>query len=154
VAFVRDLDFIDGTLLENMQIGRADLSSSEAQKLLEQVGLGNVISRLPEGLNLRLRPGGRPLSDSQRILVALARAMACAPRLLLIDKVLDGLDPRESEPILSLLFAPGHSWTLVIATRDQRILERCARVYRLRTGMSATATATSDGPESESGGIS
>lgn len=132
VALVREPEFIDGTLAENMRLGGAELQDSEIQRMLDRVGLGKALSRHPEGLAIRLRPGGRPLSDSQRILVALARVLASSPRLIMIDKVLDGLDARESEEILSLLFAPNQPWTLLVATRDERIVERCDRVYRLR----------------------
>lgn len=153
IALVREPDFIEGTLSENVRLGRADLTESQIQQALDKVGLGRTLARLPEGLQLRLRPGGRPLSDSQRILVALARAIACGPRLLMIDKVLDGLDARESEAILSLLFAPGQPWTLVVATRDERIVERCAHVYRLRPRTPGEAPVAPPGAAS-SGGVS
>lgn len=132
VGFVRDLDFVEGTLLENVCLGRADLAPVEVQRVLERVGLGPLLGRTPEGLNLRLQPGGRPLSDSQRVLAALARAILSGPKVLLIDKVLDGMDARESEAVLSWLFGEETPWTVVVATRDERILRRCSRVYRLR----------------------
>jgi putative ABC transport system ATP-binding protein len=153
VALVREPEFIDGTLAENMRMGGADLEDSEIQQMLDQVGLGKALSRLPDGLELRLRPGGRPLSDSQRILVALARVLASRPRLLMIDKVLDGLDAHESEAILSLLFSPGQPWTLVVATRDEQILERCDRVYRLHP-KSAGDTEASPGGTRPAGDLS
>lgn len=139
VALVRELDFVDGTLADNVRLGRKDLTDPEIQHVLDQVGLGKALSRLPEGLQLRLQPGGRPLSDSQRILVALARAIASRPCLLLVDKILDGLDPLESEAILSLLFDPAQPWTLIVATRDEGIVARCARVFRLRPNLASSA---------------
>lgn len=134
VALVREPEFIDGTIEENVRLGNAALDRSEIQRALEAVGLARTLVRLPDGLETRLSPGGRPLSDAQRILVALARAIAGKPELLLIDKVLDGLDPRESEQVLSVLFDPAQPWTLLIATRDHRVIERCSRVHRLGPG--------------------
>jgi len=151
VALVREPEFIDGTLAENIRLGREGISDAEIQQLLERAGLGAMLARVPEGLEMRLRPGGRPLSDSQRILVALARAMAGAPRLLLIDKVLDGVDPHESEAILSVLFDSRQPWTLVVASRDERIIERCARVYRFRPKLRVVSDGT-DGSDGSDGG--
>jgi len=150
VALVREPEFIDGTLAENMRLCGAELQDSEIQRMLDRVGLGKALSRLPEGLEVKLRPGGRPLSDSQRILVALARVLASSPRLLMIDKVLDGLDARESEEVLSLLFASSQPWTLLVATRDARIVERCDRVYRLRPSTPGASPDASSGAESAS----
>ncbi len=144
VVLIREPEFVEGTLLENIALGRADLSTADVQSALEAVGLGPSVNRLPDGLAHRLRPGGRPLSDSQRILAALARAVAGRPSLLLIDKELDGLDPREMSTVLDYLFHPDRPWTLVIATRDDGILARCPRVFRLAphaapAGMSTSA---------------
>lgn len=132
VALVREPEFIDGTLAENIRMGGTALDDAGIQRILDRVGLGKALLRMPEGLGVRLRPGGRPLSDSQRILAALARVMASAPKLILIDKGLDGLDADELESVLGLLFAPEQPWTLVVATRDERILARCDRVIPLR----------------------
>ncbi len=165
VVLVREPEFVEGTLAENIRVGREGITDSAIQRLLESVGLGRMLSQVPEGLELKLRAGGRPLSDSQRILVALARAMAGAPRVLLIDKVLDGMDPRESEEVLSVLFHPSRPWALVVATRDERIIERCARVYRFRPRNAGTGEGTPDlvetvpgvaggrGPEEVEGGV-
>lgn len=132
VMLVREPEFVEGTLAENLGLGRADVTPSMIQQALVTVGFGRTLVHLSDGLEHRLRPGGRPLSDSQRILVALARAIVAAPSVLLVDKILDGLDPLEMETALDALFDPARSWTLVIATRDERILRRCPRVFRLR----------------------
>lgn len=133
VELLRDPEFIEGTLAENVRLGRKEISLIDIQRALEQVGLGPMLTRLPDGLDHRLRAGGRPLSDSQRILVVLARAIVGRPRLLLIDKFLDGLDPEEMDPVLSVLFDPRQPWTLIVATREPRVLDKhCSRVFRLR----------------------
>lgn len=134
VALVREPEFIDGTIAENLRLGDASLSDSDLHEAMEAVGLGRTLVRLPEGLATRLSPGGRPLSDAQRILLALARVVARKPGLLLIDKVLDGLDPLEAETVLSRLFDASQPWTLLIATRDPRVIDRCSRLHRLHGG--------------------
>ncbi|MFM1942105.1 MAG: hypothetical protein RI897_1087 [Verrucomicrobiota bacterium] len=132
-VLVRHIEIFDGTVLDNLCMGR-QLPLQEVQSTLDGVGLGSVITRLPEGLQTRLKPGGRPLSDSQRILLVVARALLARPRLLLIDKLLDGLDPKELQPLLSMILSREAPWTLMLATRDAEILGRCDRVLRIQQG--------------------
>jgi putative ABC transport system ATP-binding protein len=132
-VLVRHIEIFDGTVLDNLCMGR-QLPLQEVQSTLDGVGLGPVINRLPEGLQTQLKPGGRPLSDSQRILLVVARALLARPRLLLIDKLLDGLDPKELQPLLSMILSREAPWTLMLATRDAKILGRCDRVLRIQHG--------------------
>lgn len=131
VVLIREPEFVEGTLEENVSLGREDLGASEVHAALEAVGFGSALVRLPDGLATRLQPGGRPLSDAQRVQVCLARAVAWNPRLLLIDKLLDGLDSQVAEQMMSAVFDPSRRWTVLVATRDERVMARCTRVHRL-----------------------
>lgn len=141
VALVREAEIVEGTLLENVRLGRPDISAADVQEALEQVGLMPAVLRLPEGMHTPLHPGGRPLSDSQRIRLCLARVILGSPRLILVDKLLDGLDPGEAAPLLRALFDGPRRWTLVVATRDEDIRRHCDRVFRLGVDSVAGATA-------------
>ena len=74
-----------------------------ALQALEQVGLGHRLEVLPRNMS-----GG----EQQR--VAVARALACAPRILLCDEPTGNLDTENSHKVLDLLLAgarrnkPGH----------------------------------------------
>jgi ABC-type multidrug transport system ATPase subunit len=54
--------------------------------------------------------------------------------LLVLDDVLDGLDPRVREPMLDALFSKAHPWTLLVTSNDPSVLARCQRVLRLHDG--------------------
>lgn len=144
VSLVREPEIVEGTILENIRLGRPDVSAADAQKALEQVGLMQTVLRLPEGMETPLQPGGRPLSDSQRIRLCFARIILGKPRLILIDKLLDGLDPREAAPLVQALFDGPRDWTLVVATRDEDIRRHCDRVFRL--GVDARGASSSPVP--------
>lgn len=132
-VLARHIEIFDGTVLDNLRMG-TEIPLQEVQRTLDGVGLGPALTRLPDGLQTRLQPGGRPLSDSQRILLVMARALLARPRLLLVDKLLDGLDPKELQPLLSMLLTKEAPWTLLLATRDPEILTRCDRVLRIQQG--------------------
>jgi len=69
--------------------------------------------------------------------VALARAMAPRPAILLADEPTGNLDSRNGAAIMDLMFglSERHGATLVMVTHAPELAERCSRVVRLADGM-------------------
>ncbi|HEY0223915.1 MAG TPA: ABC transporter ATP-binding protein [Pseudolabrys sp.] len=117
------------TALENVAVplelaGVAD-ANGRARDELGNVGLGERLHHYPAQLS-----GG----EQQR--VAVARALAPNPAILVADEPTGNLDEETGQQIIDLLFA-GHKnrgTTLVLVTHDQSLAARCGRVVRLRSG--------------------
>lgn len=131
VALVRGTEIVDGTIVENVRLGRDHLTLDDVRRALEAVGLIDAVLQFPDGMDTRLRPGGRPLSSTQRKRLVLARAILGAPRLLLVDELLEGLDIEAIGELEESLFADGMPWTLVLVTRDPDLVARCDQVVYL-----------------------
>ena len=127
VSLVRGQDVVEATVVENVRFGRKNLSRQEIQDALESVGLLADIMKLPDALDTHLMVGGRPLSSSQRSRLIIARAIVGRPRLLLLDESLENLEPQTLEDLADSVFDPSNRWTLIVASRDPTILERCDR---------------------------
>ena len=95
------------------------------QGLLELVGLGDKLDRLPVELS-----GG----EAQR--VALARALAQSPQLLLCDEPTGHLDSDTSARVLSLIddLQEAYGFALVVATHDPSLAARLDRELELKDG--------------------
>jgi putative ABC transport system ATP-binding protein len=117
------------TALENVAVplelaGIAD-ASGRASEELAAVGLSERLDHYPAELS-----GG----EQQR--VAVARALAPDPAIVVADEPTGNLDEDTGKQIIDLLFA-GHTrrkTTLVLVTHDATLAARCARVVRLRSG--------------------
>jgi putative ABC transport system ATP-binding protein len=117
------------TALENVAIplelaGAAD-AQERARDELVSVGLGARLNHYPAQLS-----GG----EQQR--VAVARALAPNPAILVADEPTGNLDEDTGQQIIDLLFA-GHrkyGTTLVLVTHDASLAARCGRTVRLRSG--------------------
>ena len=117
------------TALENVAVplelaGVSD-ANERAQAELASVGLSQRIHHYPAQLS-----GG----EQQR--VAVARALAPNPAILVADEPTGNLDEDTGRQIVDLLFA-GHEkrgTTLVLVTHDPSLAKRCGRVVRLRSG--------------------
>ncbi len=135
VALVRGIEVFPGTVIDNIRLGREDLSLADVNEALRRVGLQDELLALPDGLSTKLHPNGRPLSNRQAWRLMVARAIAGQPRLLIVDGVLDQIDySEEREQIMALLFGADAPWTLVCITDDPALLARCSRVVPLQAG--------------------
>ncbi len=141
VSLVRGIEVFPGSVVDNVRLGREDLSLDDVVEALQRVGLHDELLTLPEGLSTRLHPSGRPLSSRQAWRLMVARAIAGQPRLLVIDGVLDRIDySEEREHLLQRLFRDDAPWTLVCITDEPDLLARCSRVVTLHGGQIQEAT--------------
>ncbi len=134
IMLLRGADVMDGTVADNLRLGRSDLGYDEVRLVLEKTGLFETVMALPQGVDTPLLSGGMPLSSRQRIRLLLARALLQKPRLLLVDELFDGVDPETFASIADCVFDPAAGWTVLIATRDPAVVKRCRHVIRLGEG--------------------
>lgn len=118
------------TALENVAVplelaGHRDPFGRAAREL-EAVGLAGRANHYPAQLS-----GG----EQQR--VAVARALAPEPPILVADEPTGNLDEATGRQIMDLLFAAhrARGTTLVLVTHDAALARRCGRVLRLRSGI-------------------
>lgn len=143
-------EILEGTLEENLLLGR-DLPRHDVQWALQLSGLEEGLTCLPQGLATRLLPGGRNLSDSERMRVLLARGVVGRPRLLLLDEPFRGMDEGQVRDIVDRLFDPALPWTVLCLTSEPEAVGRAAAVHLFRGGRlaeSGTPRALASNPES------
>ena len=122
----------DFTALENVMIpGRiakqdARESSAHARRLLCEVGLETRLEHFPG-----------ELSGGERQRVAICRALALDPPLLLADEPTGNLDPATGERVIELLMQlhERHRMSVVVVTHNPAVARRCVRLVRLEDGI-------------------
>lgn len=132
VAIVKGIEIFDGTLLENVRMGRDEMAIAEVRRALTAVQLLEEVLDLPGGLNTRLGTGGTPLSLGQCERLMLARAIAGQPRLLILDEVLDDMDREVRSEVMPAIFGKEALWTLIVITHSQEVAQLCDRQVVLR----------------------
>jgi putative ABC transport system ATP-binding protein len=108
---------------------------------LELAGAPDAYARAEEELGLvglahRLQHYPAQLSGGEQQRVAMARALAPNPSILVADEPTGNLDEQTGRQIIDLLFAQHaqRGTTLVLVTHDAALAQRCDRVLRLRSG--------------------
>lgn len=133
-ALVRGIDLFDGTLLDNVRVGRPHVLLTDVRRVLGELGLMDMVAALPEGLQTPLVGGVARLSTGEAQRLMIARALVGRPRLLALDQALDVLDAALRERVLAALRAPDAPWTLVVATHVEEVARSLERVCRIEDG--------------------
>jgi putative ABC transport system ATP-binding protein len=133
VGFVFQLHNLIPTLssVENVQVPMQGQGLSQAQQrkraqeLLALVGLSDRINHVPA-----------QLSGGQRQKVAIARALANQPAILLADEPTGNLDSQSGDEVMSLLedLHSQHGMTIFVVTHDMNIARRTHRVLVMKDG--------------------
>ncbi|MCD6344204.1 MAG: ATP-binding cassette domain-containing protein, partial [Anaerolineae bacterium] len=99
----QDTFLFSGTVLENLRYGRLDASDDEVIAAARVAGADTFINRLPQGYQTELGERGSSLSQGQRQLLAIARAILADPRILILDEATSSVDTRTERLIQAAL---------------------------------------------------
>ncbi|WP_060888757.1 ABC transporter ATP-binding protein, partial [Streptomyces scabiei] len=95
----QDVYLFDGTIEENVRLGRPDADEADVLAAAEAARLDEVVARLPDGWATRVGEGGAVLSGGERQRVSIARAMLKDAPVVLLDEATSGLDPENEQAV-------------------------------------------------------
>jgi ABC-type bacteriocin/lantibiotic exporter with double-glycine peptidase domain len=127
-------DVFDGTILDNLTIGKTTTDYHNVINALECVGLSDVINSLPKGLETEVVSGGRPFPSTTVNKLILARCIAKSPKLLIVNDFFQVFQKSERKALLELLVDKERPWTLLTISNDPIVMEACDRVLVLKDG--------------------
>jgi ATP-binding cassette subfamily B protein len=122
-----------GTIRDNLLLGRPEAPDEDVHDACDRIGLHDLVSRLPQGLDTPVLERGVALSSGERQLIALARALLPRPRVLVLDEATSNLD-------LASEAAVERAFDVLLAGRTAVII-----AHRLSTAMRADRVAVVDG---------
>jgi ABC-type multidrug transport system fused ATPase/permease subunit len=91
---LQDTFLFSGTIMDNIRYGRLDTSDEEVIEAAKLANADSFITRLSDGYQTELSEQGRNLSQGQRQLISISRAILADPRLLILDEATSSVDTR------------------------------------------------------------
>ncbi|MEM6642867.1 MAG: ABC transporter ATP-binding protein [Bacteroidota bacterium] len=127
-------DIFEGTILENILVGKPTSDLQDALDAIREVGLIDEINKLPDGLHTQVLSGGKGFSSSFVNKLILARCLAKKPVLLILNDFFNNFTKGERLKLIELLTGKTHRWTLVLVSNDPLIMAACDNVLFLEDG--------------------
>jgi ATP-binding cassette, subfamily C, bacterial CydC len=117
---------LSGTVCQNLELAKPDITIDEAESILRQVALSNALAERG-GVSYQLGEFGSGLSGGEMRRLVLARALLRRPALLLLDEPTENLDEETAARVLATLRASLPQTAILIASHrraEQIIADR------------------------------
>ncbi|MCH4881557.1 ABC transporter ATP-binding protein [Pseudomonas sp. TMW22080] len=130
----QDCYLFQGSIADNIRIGNPTANADEILEAAQQAGLGELIGRLPQGLDTPVGEGGARLSGGERQRIAIARALIKEAAILLVDEATAALDAENQHVIARTLARLRGQRTLVVIAHQLSTVSMADRIVVLDQG--------------------
>lgn len=135
VSFVpQEANLITGTVSDNIRFFRSDISDDQIYRAAAQANVLSDILQMPEGFDAHIGERGGALSGGQRQRLAIARALAGEPEVLILDEPTSALDGSSELLIRRTLGDLKGYVSMVIIAHRMSTLDLCDRIAVIENG--------------------
>lgn len=127
-------EIFEGTLLENLSLGRENIPFAEVKRCVAQVGLTQFVQNLPHGYDTRLGTAGRKLPRSIVRRLILARCLAARPKLILMEDWLGRIEQADQQFLIDCLIRGSTNWSILAVTNNMAFASQFDRIMIMKSG--------------------
>jgi ATP-binding cassette subfamily B multidrug efflux pump len=131
---MQDVFIFAGSIAENISLGDKKVTAETLEEISTQVDFYRFIKGLPKGLDHEVKEGGVTLSAGQRQLLALGRALAHDPTLLVLDEATSSVDPETERRIQDSIFRLSKRQTTLIIAHRLSTIQQADRIVVIHHG--------------------
>ncbi|MEZ5045358.1 MAG: ATP-binding cassette domain-containing protein [Chitinophagaceae bacterium] len=133
-VFLNEQELFDGTVYENITLGKNDISTEQIVELSKAIGFDNFITNFQYGLYENIDPLGKKLPSSLVRKILILRSLIHNPLLLLLEEPWVGLEVDTKQKLQQYLIDLSKNKTIVIATNDSNFTMQCSNTIYLSKG--------------------
>ena len=131
---LQDPFLFSATILENIRYGRPEASQEEVIAAAKIAGAYQFNKRLPQGYETKLSWGGTDLSQGQRQLLTIARAVLVDPVILLLDEATSSVDTRTEIEIQKALDRLRQNRTSIVIAHRLSTIRNADQILFIKNG--------------------
>ncbi|MCL2575120.1 MAG: ABC transporter ATP-binding protein/permease [Defluviitaleaceae bacterium] len=130
----QDVLLFDGSIKDNVLLGKPKASDEEVCKVLMQAGIWEYVKALPNGIDTIIGTGGTMLSGGQKQRIAIARIYLKDPKIIIFDEATSALDDETEANIHDAWEAVLAGRTSIIIAHRQSSVMLCGRAAIVEGG--------------------
>ena len=123
--FLNQEDIFEGTVLENITVGRNEITVEKINEIAQKIGFKGFINNFKNGFETILDPAGRKIASSLVTKILLLRAFVNEPELLLLEEPWRDFNQETKKSIIEYLFQLSHKKTICIVTNNEDFIAMC-----------------------------
>lgn len=131
---LQDTYLFSGTIRENIRFGRLEATDEEVEQAAKIAYAHQFIRHLPGQYDTQIESGGTNLSQGQRQLIAIARAILEDPDILILDEATSSVDTRTEVHIQKGLHNLMQGRTSFVIAHRLKTIEQAAQIFVLQQG--------------------
>lgn len=128
----QDAHLFDTTIVENVRLANRAAGDERIEQVLVDLGLGDWLAGLPDGIHTRVGRFGRAVSGGQKQRIAIARGLVTDTPVVIADEPTEHLDPDSAARVLAALRRHCHDRILVLITHVSADAAGCDHVIEVR----------------------
>ena len=136
---LQDTVLFSDTIRNNIKYGRADATDEEMMAAARLAKADKFIEQLPDGYDTLLAEGGSNLSQGQRQLLSIARAVLADPKILILDEATSSVDTRTEMHIQQAMVALMKNRTSLIIAHRLSTIRDADKIVVIKGGRVAEA---------------
>jgi len=131
---LQDPFLFTGTIETNVRLGTPGIAQRDVESALDEVGLGDYVRSLAQGVATEVNERGSTLSVGQRQLISFARALAHNPRFLILDEATSSVDTKTELQIREALNRLLSGRTAVVIAHRLSTIQHANRILVFHKG--------------------
>ncbi|MCU0389925.1 MAG: ABC transporter ATP-binding protein/permease [Thermoflexibacter sp.] len=131
---LQDVFLFSDTIMNNITLGRQDISKEKVIQVAEWVGAREFIERLPNGFDYNVMERGATLSVGQRQLISFVRAMVYDPAIIVLDEATSSVDSETEQLIQNAIEKMMKGRTSIVIAHRLATIQKADKIIVLEKG--------------------
>jgi len=135
IGFVlQDPYLFNGTIKDNIRYGRLDATDEEIIEAAKLANADSFITKLPNGYDTKLSQEGGGISQRQKQLISIARALLADPKILILDEATSSIDTVTEIKIQDALNTLMKDRTSIVIAHRLNTIQNADRIFVMKDG--------------------
>lgn len=128
-----DAQIFSMSIYENLVFDHKEIAREICMEMADELGIGDWIRSLPQGIDTQLSAGGKNCSGGQRQMMMNMRALLSDKPVLILDEACSALDTEKRTRLMNYLHKVKKEKAVLMITHQEEVMKQCDREILLHT---------------------